>query len=321
MMDDIMVTKLSFRRLTPVHSLQLAFAVLLTAFAVFAPTHADAQTVVVLVGGEPITSMDIEQRTKFIAMTTHKTPARQEVLQELIDEKLKIREGKKFGVELSAADVNEAFSNMASRMRMSGDQLAKVLEAQGIRPDTLKQRLKAETVWSGLVRGRYKGSLMVAEKDVQAAAASDTVPTQTESFEYRVRPVVLFVPKGSPPAVIEQRRKEAETLRGKIQSCDDAVGYFRAMRDGTIRDLIVKTSADLPGAYRELLDKTQVGHMTAPEVTKQGIEMVVLCDRKVSTGDTPAKRAAREKLFAQKYEAKAKSYLEDLRKGAMIEYR
>lgn len=316
-----MVASLSFPRWIPVRALHFVLAALLIAFAASAPTRADAQTVVVLVGGEPITSMDIEQRTKFIAMTTHKTPARQEVIQELIDEKLKIREGKKFGVELSTADVNDAFNSMASRMRMNGDQLAKVLEAQGIRPDTLKQRLKAETVWNGLVRGRYKSSLTIAEKDVQTAAASDTVPTQTESFEYRVRPVVLFIPKGSSPALVEQRRKEAETLRSKIQSCDEAASYFNAMRDGTIRDLIVKTSADLPGAYRETLDKTQVGHMTAPEVTRQGIEMVVLCDRKATTGDSPAKRAAREKLYAQKYEAKAKSYLEDLRKGAMIEYR
>ncbi|HEY0218770.1 MAG TPA: SurA N-terminal domain-containing protein [Afipia sp.] len=316
-----MVANLAFLRCMLIRPARIALAALLVTFVVAASTRADAQTVAVLVGGEPITSMDIEQRTKLTTLTTHKTPTRQEVIQELIDEKLKIREGKKFGVELGISDVNEAYDNMASRMRMNGDQLTKVLEAQGIRPDTLKQRLKAETVWSGLVRGRYKQSLMVAEKDVQTAAASDTVPAQSESFEYRVRPVVLFIARGAPPATVEQRRKEAETLRGKIQSCDDAAGYFRAMRDGTIRDLIVKTSADLPGPYRELLDKTQIGHMTAPEVTKQGIEMVVLCDRKATTVDSPAKRAAREKLFAQKYETKAKAYLDEIRKGAMIEYR
>lgn len=298
-----------------------AAAAMLAVFLACAPTHADAQTVVVMVGGEPITGLDVEQRTKLTTLTTHKTPTRQEVVQELIDEKLKIREGKKFGVDLSAADVDNAYSGMASRLRMDSNQLNKVLEAQGIRPETLKQRLKAETVWSSLVRGRYKESLVVTEKDVQAAVSSDAQPEQNQSFEYRVRPVVLFLPRGATPATIDQRRKEAETLRGKIQSCDDAAGYFGAMRDGTIRDLIVKTSADLPKNYRELLDKTDIGHMTAPEVTKQGIEMVVLCDRKATTLDTPAKRAARDKLYAEKYEAKSKAYLDDLRKGAMIEYR
>jgi peptidyl-prolyl cis-trans isomerase SurA len=49
--------------------------------------------------------------------------------------------------------------------------------------------------------------------------------------------------------------------------------------------------------------------------------MVALCERKASTADTPKEREIRDKLYAQKFEAKSKSYLEDLRKAAMIEYR
>ena len=52
-----------------------------------------------MVNGEPITNYDIEQRTKLTALTTHKQPARQDVIDELIDEKVKIKEAKKFGVD------------------------------------------------------------------------------------------------------------------------------------------------------------------------------------------------------------------------------
>jgi peptidyl-prolyl cis-trans isomerase SurA len=84
---------------------------------------------------------------------------------------------------------------------------------------------------------------------------------------------------------------------------------------------VTKTSADLPAPLRELLDKTPIGHLTEPEVTKQGVEMVALCDRKPTTVDTPKKKEIRDKMFADKYEAKSKAYLQDLRKAAMIEYR
>ena len=53
-------------------------------------------------------------------------------------------------------------------MRITPDQLTKSLESQGIRPDTLKDRIKADMVWTSLVRGRYKESLQVGEKDVAA---------------------------------------------------------------------------------------------------------------------------------------------------------
>jgi peptidyl-prolyl cis-trans isomerase SurA len=93
------------------------------------------------------------------------------------------------------------------------------------------------------------------------------------------------------------------------------------MQNAAIREPVSKTSADLPAPLRELLDKTPIGHLTAPEVTKQGVEMVALCGRKPTTVDTPKKREVREKMFADKFEKKSKAYLEEIRKAAMIEYR
>ena len=49
--------------------------------------------------------------------------------------------------------------------------------------------------------------------------------------------------------------------------------------------------------------------------------MVALCGKKTSTADTPAEREARDKIFAQRFEAKAAQYLKDARRTMMIEYR
>jgi peptidyl-prolyl cis-trans isomerase SurA len=284
------------------------------------PLH--AQTVAVMVNGEPITNYDIDQRSKLNFLSTHKTPVRQQVIDELIDEKVKIKEGKKYGVDPTASDVDQSFAAMSSRMRTTPELLAKSLESQGIRPETLKARMKAEMVWTSLIRGRYKESLQVGEKDVAAAVqANGDEKLQTEAFEYQMRPIVLIVPRGSAQAAIEARVKEAESLRTRIQTCDEANSFFKSMPNAAIRETVTKTSADIPAVLREGLDKTPIGHLTAPEVTKQGVEMVALCGRKATTVDTPKKKEIREKMFAEKYEAKSKSYLQEVRKAAMIEYR
>ncbi|QDW42031.1 peptidylprolyl isomerase [Bradyrhizobium sp. KBS0727] len=283
------------------------------------PLH--AQTVAVMVNGEPITNYDIEQRTKLNALTTRQQMPRQDVINELINEKVKIKEAKKFGVDPTSSDIDEAYAGMSSRMRISPDQLTKTLEAQGIRPDTLKARLRAEMVWTSLVRGRYKESLQVGEKDVAAVAQEGGEAIQTEAFEYKLRPIVLIVPRGSAPTAIELRKKEAESLRERVQTCEQANAYFKSMQNAAIRDSVTKTSADLPVPLRELLDKTPIGHLTPPEITKQGVEMVALCDRKPTKIDSPKKREIRDKMFQQKYEKKSKEYLDDIRKAAMIEYR
>lgn len=281
-----------------------------------------AQSVAVMVNGEPITHYDIEQRSKLTALTTHKQPARQDVINELIDEKVKIREAKKFGVDPTSGDVDQSFAAMSQRMRLTPDQLTKTLEAAGVRPETLKARMKAEMVWTSLVRGRYKESLQVGERDVAAAVREKgDDQLEIEAFEYRLQPVVLIVPRGSPSAAIEARKKEAEALRERVQSCEEANTYFKTMQNAAVRDVVTKTTADIPEVLRGLLDKTPIGRLTPPEVTKQGVEMVALCGRKPTKIDTPKKKEIREKMFVEKYEAKSKSYLQEVRKAAMIEYR
>ena len=312
----IMMTAFSYR----LSALLLGCAAVLALMSCASPSH--AQSVVVMVNGEPITNYDIEQRSKLTFLTTHKPANRQQVIDELIDEKVKIKEGKKFGVDPTASDIDQSYAAMSARMRITSEQLTKTLELQGIRPDTLKARIKTEMVWTSLIRGRYKESLQVGEKDVAAAIqVNGDEKQQTDSFEYKMQPIVLIVPRGSAPAAVDARQKEAEALRSRVQTCAEANAFFKSMQNAAIRETVTKTSADIPPVLRELLDKTPVGHLTPPEVTKQGVEMVALCGRKPTTVDTPKKKEIRDKMYAEKYEAKSKSYLQEVRKAAMIEYR
>ncbi|CAN5285817.1 SurA N-terminal domain-containing protein [soil metagenome] len=284
-------------------------------------TQAQAQSVAVMVNGEAITNFDIEQRTKLTVLSTQKSPSRQDVIDELINEKVKIKEGKKYSVDPSGAEVDGAFQGMSSRMGMTPDQLVQSLASKGIRANTLKSRLKADMVWNSLVRGRFKQSLQVGEKEVEAAVQAAGGDANAEAFEYQLRPLILIVPHGAGGGALEARKKQAEEVRERVQTCEEASSIFKSMQNSTIRAIVTKTSADIPPNLRELLDKTPVGHLTPPEVTKQGIEMVALCSRKPTKVDTPKKREIRDKMFAEKFEAKSKAYLQEVRNGAMIEYR
>ena len=300
----------------------LAFGCLVALTFSAGGSSAHAQSIVVMVNGEPITDYDIEQRTKLDFLSTHKQSSRQEVLNELIDEKVKLKEGKKFGVDPSASDIDQSFAGMGSRMHITPDQLAKSLESQGIRPETLKARIKAEMVWTSLVRGRYKERLLVSDKDVAAAvaAAGGDTDQQGQAYEYKMQPIVLIVSNPADQGAMEFRHKEAEALRARIQTCAEANSVLRTTANAVIKETVVKTSADIPPVLRKLLDDTPIGHLTPPEATKQGIQMVALCARNPTTIDTPKKREIKEQMYSKKYEATSKAYLDEVRKAAMIEY-
>lgn len=295
---------------------------MLAAAIMLAVAPASAQQVVAFVNGEPITALDVEQRSKFIQISTKKPPTRKEAIDSLIDEILEIKEAKRFGIEVPDSDVDSAFANVATHMGGDAQKLTQMLAAAGASADTLKRRLRAQIAWSGLVRGRYKASLEIRDKDVEAQLELHKPEEKNDvGYEYVMRPIIFIVPRGSPDAVFEARKHEADALRARFQNCNDGIPFARALREVAVRDQVSKFSADLPQLLRGILDGTEIGHLTPPETTAEGVQMFALCTKRETKNDTPGMKEIRDKMFQEKFGAKAKRYLEDLRRAAMIEYK
>jgi peptidyl-prolyl cis-trans isomerase SurA len=299
-----------------------AAALVITAAAI---SGAQAQNVAAFVNGEPITALDIDQRAKLLEVSspTHKAPPRQEVLEELINEKLKIREGKRWGIDPSDAEVDSAFTSTAQRMHKSAEEFGQMLTKMGITPMTFRARLRAELVWQPMVRGRYQSTLEIFDQDIlQEMINKKTDGESAPSYDYTLRPILFIVPPGSPATAFEDRKREAEGLRNRFRSCDDGLPFARALNDVAVRDQIVRSSADVPPDLRKGLDSVPVGQLTAPEITKLGIEMFAICAKDASKADnSPGKKQAKESLFAEKFEQVSKRYLQDLHRQALIEYK
>jgi len=296
----------------------LALAVVATA-----PQGASAQGVVVLVNGDPITNFDIEQRSKLLQVSTQKTPPRQEVVEELINEKVKIQLLKRYTIPDIDKDVDNAYANMARRMRQSPKEFGEQLSKTGIMPETLKSRMKADIVWTQIIRGRYQPSFQFSDRDIQskidAKHPPGTAPT-TVSYDYTLRPILFVVPRGSPPAAFEARAKEAEALRAQFQSCEEGIALARNVRFVAVRAPVTKNSAELPAALRDILTRTEVGRLTPPETTQQGVEVYAVCGRKQGE-NALEKKEARDQLYNEAFESRAKAFLKELRSQAMIEYK
>jgi peptidyl-prolyl cis-trans isomerase SurA len=294
---------------------------LLFAATITVPAAAVAQ-VVVVANGSPITAYDIEQRTKLIATSTHKTPTRQEVVSELIDDRLKIARAKVYGLEVSDEEVEQAFNGMAGRQHITTQQFVQVLDRLGISPNTVKARIRAELIWGQLIRGKYGPSLQVGDSDVaNAMRARNEGEGDVVGYIYTLYPVMIVVPRGSSAAIMEAKRREAEDLRARFLSCSEGLAFARALRDVAVREPINRGSSDLAPQLRDLLGSIQIGRLTSPEVTAQGLQMFALCDKRVTKADSPIKRELRDKLFTERFEAESKRYLEEVRKSAMIEYK
>jgi peptidyl-prolyl cis-trans isomerase SurA len=296
----------------------LAAAIAVAALA--APGAAGAQ-VVVIANGSPITELDIQQRTKLLTTGTNKTPARQDVINELIDDRIKIAKAKVYDAVATDAEVDQQFEGMATRQHITPEQFGQILEKNGITANAIKARIRAELTWGQLVRGKFNSTLQIGESDISdAMRARNEVDKAPVGYIYTLYPVMIIAPRGSSQELLESKRAQAENLRGRFETCNAGLAMARSLRDVAVREPINRSSADLAPQLRELLGNMEVGHLTPPEATAQGLQMFALCDKKGSVAESTVKREVREQLYSKRFDAESRKFLDEIRRQAMIEY-
>ncbi len=291
------------------------------AVALAAPGAVYAQ-VVVIANGSPITELDIQQRTKLLMSGPEKKPpARQDVINDLIDDRIKIAKARTYEAVATDAEVDQAFESMATRQHMNPAQFEQLLEKNGISASALKARLRAELTWGQLIRGKFSSSLQIGESDISSAMrARNEADTPAVGYMYTLYPITIIAPRGSSEELLEAKRAQAENLRGRFVNCNEGLAMARSLRDVAVREPLNRSSADLAPQLREILEKMEIGHLTTPEITAQGLQMFALCTKKESTSESSVKREVREQIYGKRFEAESKKFLDELRKQAMIEY-
>lgn len=285
-------------------------------------TRPAAAQVVVVVNGLPITELDIGQREKLERLSGGKAVSRDAALKALIDDKLKITISKRYGLDLSEAEVQQSFNQIAARTRQSPEQFSQALTRAGISPNALKDRIRADVLWNQLVRGKFSSSLNVSDGELAGMMRDNNAKEQDETgYIYTLRPIMVVIPQGSSPAVIDGKRREAEAIRARFQDCTRGVAMARGLRDVAVREPVRRSSADLPEQLRNILAKLEVGQVSTPDATPQGLEMFALCEKKATKTETAEKRQLKEKVFNERFDKEAKKFLEETRRSAIIEYR
>jgi peptidyl-prolyl cis-trans isomerase SurA len=195
------------------------------ATSLFAMPVAQAQQLVLTVNGDPITSYDVEQRVKLLRIL--KRPAgRPEAIEDLITDRLKLREMSKYQITASEQDILTQGARDAAKAKLSPQALGQALQSARIDEQQWKDHFRAEYIWNVYVAALNK-TVEVSEADVRAELAKRG--KNTAITEYVLRQVVLVVPGGAGANVLEGRAREAQGLRtrGRGEGAGDALERIR----------------------------------------------------------------------------------------------
>ncbi|WP_299471468.1 peptidylprolyl isomerase [uncultured Roseibium sp.] len=294
--------------------------VLALAAPVTTPSHA---AIKVTVNDVPITDYDISQRARLITLTQRKSAsiAKRQAEQELIDDQVKLAEAERMGIDIAQSQIDNAFNNIARNVKMSPSQLSKALRSGGVKPETLKARLKAQLAWNQLLQRRFRGQIEVDESDIIAALQKKDEAERQKSVEYDLKRIIVVVPKNSSGGFKSKRKQESNKIRAAFNSCDEAGSILGQYSEVVVQPIGRRLETELPENIRDEINSLSPGSLTKPSTTPVGYEMIAICGKREIASDIAVRAELENELRAKEGESQSRRYLMDVRRRATIIHR
>ena len=275
---------------------------------------AKAQAIVTAVNGDPITTFDIDEHAKILKLT-RRPAGREAALEDVIADRLKFDEARKWGIDAADSDITAVLARLAAESKMQPQAWAEAAQRAHIDMDTVRYHLRALGAWDAFVRSRNK-TLGVSDEEISAQLAKQG--TAAKITDYDLRQVVFVVPVGASPAVIDARIKEAQALRNRFTDCESGLPLARALPDVAVKEPTNRASDTLSPELRNLLADTPKGRLTTPNRDASGIEMIAVCDKTEDSEPTTLRERVQKELLNDKLAVQAEDMYKTLRASAVV---
>jgi peptidyl-prolyl cis-trans isomerase SurA len=289
--------------------------VMAVAGTISGPTPVCAQDIIATVNGAPITNFDVSEREKLLR-AMHEPASYDDALNSMIDDQLKLGETQKFKVTVSDSDIGQQIAIEANQMHIAPAALMGAIQSAGVSTQHIKDHFRADLEFNMLVQAYNKG-VDPSEEAIRAELAKDGGKSAA-GVDYHVHQVIFTLHGDHVMAEAQSKFKVAEQLRTRFTSCAEGLPIARAMDDVAVKDEITRNSLQISDQLKDLLDKTPIGHLTPPERTADGVEMIAVCSKGMSTDETAVRKAISERLLSAEIRADAARRLAQIRSYAVI---
>ncbi|HRK17373.1 MAG TPA: SurA N-terminal domain-containing protein [Hyphomicrobiaceae bacterium] len=244
-----------------------------------------------------------------------------EAQEEIIEEKLKLQEARRLGVEVSDDDVARVIKGLAAQNKVSEAQFAQNLARMGVDISTMKARYKANLSWRDVIRRRFSTQISVQQRDIDRLLATSSAATPDGGQELHIQKITYPLPARIDQLAMAKALAEADGARRKFTSCKSMPQIAAATPGATYEDLKFVKASSLSEPARSLVANAKDGELLPPQTGTKGVELYAVCERRQIKSDDKRRDEAAQELQSQQFEQLAKKHLRDLRQDAHIEMR
>ena len=280
--------------------------------------------VVAVVNDEPISVHDLAARVRLTVATLGAPDGEgeqermvQEVLESLIDERLKVQAADRLAVEIRGTEAEAAYARFAGTFGMDPESFTQTLRQQSISEVTVWTKIDADLRWGQIIRRQLAVAPDEVDEEMASIRAAEGQP------EFRIRRIVLLVDGDRDRAAV---RAEADRLHSQLEAGADfrllALRHSQGLPDSPGGDWVRGDAVD--PALAEALAQLETGAVSAPVETAGAVYLIELIDRRaVSVPDTEAalRRQADELVFRRNALTTDRTLMRQLRASALIDRR
>lgn len=239
-------------------------------------TSAQTVAVVAVVNGQAITNIDVENRLLYLLDSTglaiteqNEQQLRNDVLQMLIDDKLKFIEAQKLAPSIIPAGNEQARDIVNETYKIDDKSSGQILREKGLERRTIEEKIASDLIWTTLVKEQYKNQFDNAEK--LANQALDRLKADLSQPQVRLSEIVLAPTKERPTSDnLNIARQMIEAIQNGADFAAIARQYSAsgsANDGGRLGWIVTKT---LPDAFAEAIENAPSGAILEP-INQDGI--------------------------------------------------
>jgi peptidyl-prolyl cis-trans isomerase SurA len=211
----------------------------------------------------------------------------EQVLDELILERLQMQRAQTLGIEVDETSLNGALNSIAGRNGMDLMQLREALEANGLSFEAFREDTRRQILTSRLQQEEVVKDIRVSDPEVDRFMATERDSLLTRS-QVRLSHILIALPENPSEAQVAKARAEASELARRIRGGEDFASLARARSDGGRAqdggDLGWFPIAEVPSLAAQPAQTLNRGELTDPIRSPSGFHLIKVSDIK---GDEP----------------------------------
>lgn len=253
---------------------------LLASFLLFSAGICTAQTVmldrvVAIVDDDLVLESELKERMATIlqrlqAQYNQLPPEdvlQKQILEQLIVERIQLQMAKRYDINPSAAEIDQAIGRIAHNNQMTPEQLKADIARQNMSIEDLRDQIRTEMTINQLQQGVVNGRIRVTEQEIDNFLASTDGRFAT-SPDFHLGHILIAVSSAAEPAMVSAAEKEANEIYEKLQQGADfeqlAISHSNdqsALQGG---DIGWRKLAQLPELFSKQLESIGTGQVSKP---------------------------------------------------------